>query len=354
LGGVCYDAAMGETREAMLFERTRDGGVRCRLCAHGCAVARGARGLCGVRENVDGSLVSLIYGRLVAREVDPIEKKPMFHFFPGSRAYSIATVGCNFTCQNCQNHSISQYPRQHGGRVVGDSVTAEDVVAGAIEAGCASIAYTYAEPTVAIEFYLEVMQRARDAGLANVWVSNGYFTHEASNLFLPTLDAINIDLKGISDEFYRHVVGANVRPVLDSMERTHDAGVWVEVTTLVIPGLNDSDDDLRGTAEAVAGISPAIPWHVSRFFPAHKMIERPPTPIATLERACRIGRASGLRYVYIGNVPGEGEDTQCPECRARVVARTGHVVRENRLCDGRCPECGTAIDGIWGPSETGP
>jgi pyruvate formate lyase activating enzyme len=354
LGGVCYDAAMGETREAMLFERTRDGGVRCRLCAHGCAVARGARGLCGVRENVDGSLVSLIYGRLVAREVDPIEKKPMFHFFPGSRAYSIATVGCNFTCQNCQNHSISQYPRQHGGRVVGDSVTAEDVVAGAIEAGCASIAYTYAEPTVAIEFYLEVMQRARDAGLANVWVSNGYFTHEASNLFLPTLDAINIDLKGISDEFYRHVVGANVRPVLDSMERTHDAGVWVEVTTLVIPGLNDSDDDLRGTAEAVAGISPAIPWHVSRFFPAHKMIERPPTPIATLERACRIGRASGLRYVYIGNVPGEGEDTQCPECRARVVARTGHVVRENRLCDGRCPECGTAIDGIWGPSEPGP
>jgi pyruvate formate lyase activating enzyme len=354
LGGVCYDAAMGETREALLFERTRDGGVRCRLCAHGCAVARGARGLCGVRENVDGSLVSLIYGRLVAREVDPIEKKPMFHFFPGSRAYSIATVGCNFTCQNCQNHSISQYPRQHGGRVVGDSVTAEDVVAGAIEAGCASIAYTYAEPTVAIEFYLEVMQRARDAGLANVWVSNGYFTHEASNLFLPTLDAINIDLKGISDEFYRHVVGANVRPVLDSMERTHDAGVWVEVTTLVIPGLNDSDDDLRGTAEAVAGISPAIPWHVSRFFPAHKMIERPPTPIATLERACRIGRASGLRYVYIGNVPGEGEDTQCPECRARVVARTGHVVRENRLCDGRCPECGTAIDGIWGPSETGP
>ena len=307
-----------------------------------------------MRENVDGTLASLIYGRLVAREVDPIEKKPMFHFLPGSRAYSIATVGCNFSCQNCQNHFISQYPRQHDGRLVGDTVSAEDVVAGAVEARCASIAYTYAEPTIAIEFYLEVMQRSRDAGLANVWVSNGYFTREASDLFLPTLDGINIDLKGISDEFYHHVVGANVRPVLDSIERTHNAGVWVEVTTLVIPGLNDSDDDLHWTAEAVAGISPAIPWHVSRFFPAHRMIERPPTPIATLERARRIGQASGLDYVYIGNVPGEGEDTRCPECGVRVVARAGHVVRENRLRDGRCPECGATVDGVWGPSEPAP
>ena len=307
-----------------------------------------------MRENVDGTLASLIYGRLVAREVDPIEKKPMFHFFPGSRAYSIATVGCNFSCQNCQNHFLSQYPRQHDGRLVGDTVSAEDVVAGAVEAGCASIAYTYAEPTIAIEFYLEVMQRAREAGLANVWVSNGYFTREASDLFLPTLDGINIDLKGISDEFYHHVVGANMGPVLDSIERTHNAGVWVEVTTLVIPDLNDSDDDLHWTAEAVAGISPAIPWHVSRFFPAHRMIERPPTPIATLERARRIGQASGLDYVYIGNVPGEGEDTRCPDCGVRVVARAGYVVRENRLRDGCCPECGTAVDGVWGPSEAAP
>jgi pyruvate formate lyase activating enzyme len=345
---------MGGMREAVLFERKRDGGVRCRLCAHGCTIARGARGLCGVRENADGTLVSLVYGRLVAREADPIEKKPMFHFRPGSRAYSIAAVGCNFTCQNCQNHSISQYPRQHDGRLVGDTVTAEDIVTGAVEAGCASIAYTYAEPTLAIEFYLEVMQRARDAGLANVWVSNGYFTREASDLLLPALDGINIDLKGISDEFYHRVVGADVGPVLDSIERMQNAGVWVEVTTLVIPGLNDSDDDLRGTAEAVVGISPAIPWHVSRFFPAHRMIERPPTPIATLERARRIGQAVGLHYVYIGNAPGEGEDTQCPECGARVVARAGYVVRENRLRDGRCPECGTAIDGVWGPSALAP
>ena len=227
-------------------------------------------------------------------------------------------------------------------------------MAGAVDAGCASIAYTYAEPTIAIEFYLEVMQRAREAGLANVWVSNGYFTREASDLFLPALDGINIDLKGISDEFYHHVVGANVRPCSTRSSAHATRGVSVEVTTLVIPGLNDSDDDLHWTAEAVAGISPSIPWHVSRFFPAHRMIERPPTPIATLERARRMGQASGLDYVYIGNVPGEGEDTKCPECGARVVARVGYVVRENRLRDGRCPECGVTVDGVWGSSEPAP
>jgi pyruvate formate lyase activating enzyme len=343
---------MSGMKEAALFTRKPGGAVRCHLCAHGCTIAPGGRGLCGVRENVDGTLRSLIYGRLVAREVDPIEKKPMFHFRPGSRAYSIATVGCNFTCHNCQNHFISQYPKQHEGRLVGDTVTAAEVVQEAVQAQCKSIAYTYAEPTIALEFYLEVMERARDAGLSNVWVSNGYFTREASDLFVPLLDGINIDLKGISDGFYRSVAGANVRPVLDSIKRIHDARVWVEVTTLVIPGLNDSEDDLHWTAEAVAGISPTIPWHVSRFFPAYRMVERLPTPVSTLESARRIGEACGLRYVYIGNVPGEGENTRCPECGARVITRAGYVVRVNRVQDGRCPECGTVIDGVWESGET--
>ncbi len=342
---------MGAAREALLFTKKQDGSVRCRLCAHGCTIPSGSRGLCGVRENVGGTLCSLVYGRLVSREIDPIEKKPMFHFLPGSHAYSIATVGCNFLCHNCQNHFISQYPKHHEGRLVGDTVNAEEVVAEAADAGCRSIAYTYTEPTIALEFYLEVMQCAREAGWANVWVSNGYFTRDAADLFFKWLDGINIDLKGISDDFYREVIGANVRPVLDSIERAHDAGVWVEVTTLVIPGLNDSDDALHWTAEAVAGISPAIPWHVSRFFPAFRMIDRSPTPVATLERARRIGQAVGLRYVYIGNVPGEGEDTKCPQCGARVVARAGYVVRENRLRDGRCPECQAVVDGVWESPE---
>ena len=342
---------MREAKEALLYEAKADGSVRCRLCAHGCVIPSGSRGLCAVRENVGGTLHSLVYGRLVSREIDPIEKKPMFHFLPGSRAYSIATVGCNFSCHNCQNHFISQYPKHHEGRLVGDTMAAAGVVAEAVEAGCRSIAYTYTEPTIALEFYLEVMERAREADLANVWVSNGYFTRDAADLFLPLLDGINIDLKGISDDFYREVIGANVRPVLDSIERVHEAGVWVEVTTLVIPGLNDSDDVLHWTSEAVAGISPSIPWHVSRFFPAHRMIDRPPTPVPTLERARRIGQASGLEYVYMGNVPGEGEDTRCPECGARLVARAGYVIRDNRLRDGCCPDCGAAIAGVWESPE---
>ncbi len=338
---------MDESMEALVYTKQRDASVRCGLCAHACAIVSGARGLCAVRENVAGTLRSLVYGRIVAREVDPIEKKPLFHFLPGSRTYSIATVGCNFACKNCQNHFISQYPRLHEGRLIGDVATAEEIVADAVDSGARSIAYTYAEPTIAIEFYLEVMKAARRADLANVWVSNGYFTREAADLFFPWLDAINIDLKGISDEFYREVAGANVRPVLDSIERVFEAGIWVEVTTLVIPDYNDADDALRWTAEAVAGIAPSIPWHVSRFFPAHRMVDRPATPVATLERARDLGREAGLWYVYLGNVPGEGEDTRCPRCGARAIQRVGYVVRENRLCDGRCPDCGTPIDGVW-------
>lgn len=333
--------------EATFYDHGRDKSVHCRLCAHGCTIAPGSRGLCGVRENDGGTLVALTYGRLVARDVDPIEKKPMFHFYPGSRAYSIATVGCNFTCQNCQNHFISQYPRQHDGRLVGDAAEPDEIVEEAIRTGCRSIAYTYTEPTIALEFYLKVMRRARAADLANVWVSNGYFSHDAADALLPWLDGINIDLKGISDEFYHHVVGGNVRPVLDSIERVHEEGVWVEVTTLVIAKLNDSNDELRWTAEAIAGISPSIPWHVSRFFPAFRMIQHAPTPVETLERARRIGLDVGLHYVYLGNVPGEGEETHCPSCGAVVIRRRGYFVWENRLTDGTCPSCGAPVDGVW-------
>ena len=334
-------------KEAMLYDRLPDGSVRCRLCSHGCTIAPGSRGLCRVRENQAGTLVALSYGRLVARDVDPIEKKPVFHFHPGSRAYSIATVGCNFTCQNCQNHFISQYPRQHDGRLVGDAASADEVVEDAVRLGCRSIAYTYTEPTLAAEFYLEVMQRAQAAGLANVWVSNGYFSRDAADVLLPWMDAINIDLKGISDEFYHRVVGANVGPVLEAIERVHDEGVWVEVTTLVIPGMNDSDEELRWTAEAVAGVSPSIPWHVSRFFPAFRMAQHAPTPVEALERARRIGRDVGLSYVYLGNVPGEGEETHCPSCGGVVVRRRGYFVWENRLSGGTCPTCGAPVDGVW-------
>jgi len=336
--------------EAILYERLTDQRVRCHACSHCCIIAEGESGVCCVRRNVDGKLVSLVYERPVAQEVDPIEKKPLFHFYPGTRAYSVATVGCNFSCLNCQNSYISQYPREHEGRILGERVSSVQLVAAAKDSGSHTIAYTYTEPTIAIEYVLETMRLAKEEGLANVWVSNGYFTAETAELIVPYLDAANIDLKGISDRVYHDVVGGNVRPVLDTIERLHDAGVWVEVTTLVIPEVNDAHDELHWTAEAVVGISPRIPWHVSRFFPAHRMVDRPPTPVARLQEACRIGRDAGLRYVYLGNVPGEGETTLCPQCGAQVLLRSGYLIRENRLNEGACPECGEPIDGIWFPS----
>jgi len=280
-------------------------------------------------------------------DVDPIEKKPLFHFYPGTRAYSIATVGCNFCCLNCQNAYISQYPREHAGRVLGDVVDAEELVKDAVAQGCHTVAATYNEPTVAIEFALDVMRAARAVGLRTVWVTNGYFTAEAAEQIVPLLDAANIDLKGINNETTHQITGGNVRPVINTIERLQRAGVWVEVTTLVIPGINDSLDELRWTAEAICGISPAIPWHISRFFPAYRLVDRPPTPVETLQAAYRIGQDVGLRYVYLGNVPGEGEQTRCPSCGAKVIHRAGYVVRQHRLLDGRCPECGEEVDGVW-------
>jgi pyruvate formate lyase activating enzyme len=339
--------AVSEMHEAMLYDKLGKKRVRCRVCSHGCVIEPGARGICAVRENVDGILASLVYGRLIARDVDPIEKKPLYHFYPGTRAYSIASVGCNFTCLHCQNHYISQYPREHAARIVGDRIPAEEVVSDALASGCHSIAYTYTEPTVAIEYVLEVMRLARDAGLCNAWVSNGYFTEEALAAIAPYLDAINVDLKGISDRVYHQIVGGNVRPVLDTIERLAEAGIWLEVTTLVIPQINDREDELRWTAEAIFGISPRIPWHVSRFFPAYRLADRPPTPVETLERALRIGRDVGLRYVYLGNVAGEGEQTRCAECGERLIERSGYRIRENRMNEGACPACGTPVDGVW-------
>ena len=333
--------------EAMLYEKLNDRRVRCRLCAHCCTIAPGERGVCQVRANHNGVLQSLVYGRVVARDVDPIEKKPLYHVYPGTRAYSIASIGCNFSCLNCQNHFISQYPREHHGNVLGDRVTADELVSEALETGCHSIAYTYTEPTVAIEFVLEVMQRAEAEGLANLWVTNGYFTAEAAELIVPHLQAANIDLKGISDRVYHEVVGGNVRPVLNTIERLFQAGVWVEVTTLVIPGVNDSDEELRWTAEAIRGISPVIPWHISRFFPAYRMVDHAPTPVERLEAARRLGREVGLQHIYLGNLPGEGEDTICPECSTKVTTRSGFRVREHRLLEGECPACGAEIPGVW-------
>lgn len=335
-------------RKAMLWEPVGEGRVRCNLCAHQCQIAPGKRGLCRVRETRDGTLYTLVYDRIVSQALDPIEKKPLFHFLPGAPALSIATVGCNFRCEFCQNWEISQYPREHDGAVLGERIIPEELVAQAVSAGAPIIAYTYTEPTVYFELAYDAARLAIEQGIRNVFVSNGYMTEEAAQKIAPYLHGINIDLKSFSDEFYRRHCGASLQPVLDTIERMVNLGVWVEVTTLVIPGWNDSEEELSWLAEFLRGVSPDIPWHISRFISAHRVYDRPPTPVGTLKRAREIGLAAGLKYVYLGNVPGEGEDTLCPSCGATLIRRHGFYVLENRLQEGRCPDCGAEIAGVWG------
>lgn len=334
--------------EAQCYEKRPDTKVRCTLCAHRCSIANNQRGLCGVRENRDGTLFSLNYGKIIAEQVDPIEKKPLFHFFPGSKAYSVGTVGCNFHCRHCQNADISQYPQEHHGAIVGKTRTPRELVARALETGCKSIAYTYNEPTVFMEFAHDTALLAKENGLKNVFVSNGYLTPEAMDFICPHLDAINIDIKAFSDIFYRDICQARLAPVLQSVQIMHDRGVWVEVTTLVIPGLNDSDEELQKIADFIASVDPEIPWHVTQFYPTYLMTDRGRTPAATLHRARSIGKERGLAHVYEGNIPGTGdENTYCPTCGALCIERNGfHVVSQN-MTEGICPLCEQTIRGVY-------
>ncbi len=332
-----------------MFQRLEAGKkVRCGLCSHRCLIQDGRRGLCGVRENRDGVLYTLVYDKLIARNIDPIEKKPLFHFFPSSLSYSIATPGCNFRCLHCQNADISQLPRDTGGTIVGEAVSPGQIVAAAKAARCASISYTYTEPTIYFELAYDTARLASEGGLKNVFVTNGYITPEALKEMRPYLHAANIDLKGFTEDFYRRVCGARLEPVLDSIRLYKELGIWIEITTLVIPGLNDSDDELKAIAGFVRSLGDDVPWHVTRFHPTYRLTDRPRTPLDTLSRAREIGFEAGLKYVYEGNIPGEGEDTSCPSCRKVLVRRTGFFVEQNIIKDGKCPYCSTSIPGVWG------
>ena len=341
-------------KEALLYEKLADQRVRCTLCAHRCVIAPGHKGVCMVRENRAGVLHTLVYGIPLSQAVDPIEKKPLFHFYPGSTAFSIATVGCNFRCDFCQNADISQMPRDRG-RIVGNQASPEQVVQAAQRYGSRSIAYTYTEPTIFFEYSYDIACLAHESGIASVYVTNGYMTSEMLDLFQgldsghePWLDAANVDLKAFRDETYKTVCGARLQPVLDSLVRMKELGVWVEVTTLVVPDLNDSEGELGEIARFIASeLGVEVPWHVSRFRPDYKMHDRGPTPARTLQRAYDLGREAGLRYVYVGNMPGARlEDTACPNCGQSVIERWGFQVRRRTLRDGRCGHCGTPIDGV--------
>jgi len=334
-------------KEAMFYRPLAGGDIRCNLCNHQCKIKEGERGICGVRQNRGGKLYSLVYGKIVAEHIDPIEKKPLFHFLPGSEAFSIGTVGCNFHCKHCQNADISQYAQKHKGDIIGRDRTPEQIVAAAKSAGCKSMAYTYNEPTVFYEFAFDTALLAEKEGIRSVFVSNGYMTSDAARHIAPRLDAINIDLKGFNNKSYKEVCGARLKPVLKMIELMKELDVWLEVTTLIIPGLNDGEQELRDIARFVKGVGAEVPWHVSQFYPAYKLMDRPVTPVATVRRAREIGMEEGLYYVYEGNVPGEGgENTYCYACGAVLIKRYGLSLRQNRLRDGKCPECGTTIEGI--------
>lgn len=335
-------------KEARFYEPIGDGKVKCFLCAQRCTISLGKRGICAVRENREGTLYTLVYGKVIARHIDPIEKKPLFHFYPGSKSYSIATVGCNFKCLHCQNYEISQYPKNHVD-IPGEDMTPEQVVREAELAGCKSISYTYTEPTIFMEFAYDCARIANEKGIRNVFVSNGYTGPEATRLIAPYLDGNNIDLKG-DDNFYKKVVGARLQPVLDTIRLMKELGVWIEVTTLIIPSYNDSDEVLGWIAGFIKSVDPAIPWHVTQFYPTHYLMDRPRTPVSTLRRAREIGLRTGLKYVYEGNVPGEGgENTYCPSCGESLIERAGFSLAKIKMKDSCCAKCGSHIDGIGMP-----
>ena len=334
-------------KEAMFYEKLDEKKVRCFLCAHHCLIKDEKRGICYVRKNIDGTLYTLVYGRVVSMNIDPIEKKPLFHFQPGSTSFSIAAVGCNFRCEHCQNFEISQYPKEHEGEILGQHVTPEVIVEAAERNGCKSISYTYTEPTIFFEFAYDCARLAHEKGIKNVFVSNGYTTPEATRVIAPYLDGNNIDLKG-NDDFYNKICGARLEPVKETIRLMKELGVWVEVTTLIIPDYNDSEEDMRDIAGFIKSVDPFIPWHVTQFYPTFQLTDKPRTPVKTLRKARDIGFETGLKYVYEGNVPGEGgENTYCHNCKKLLIKRFGFSIIENKLKDGRCSECGADIKGVW-------
>ncbi|MFH1126325.1 MAG: AmmeMemoRadiSam system radical SAM enzyme [Candidatus Altiarchaeota archaeon] len=331
-----------------LFYGPEANSVRCSLCNHRCLIPIGRRGLCGVRENQNGRLMSLVYGKLIAENVDPIEKKPLFHFQPGSLSYSIATVGCNFRCEFCQNWDISQRGKE-GGEIVGRIASPKEVVDAAIENGCKSISYTYTEPTIFFEYAHDTSVLAVGRGLRNVFVSNGYTTTEALDMIKPYLHANNVDLKSFSDKFYRELCGARLEPVLETLKWHVRNKVWLEVTTLVVPGKNDSKEELRQIAEFIKNeLADWVPWHVSRFYPHYRMNDKMPTQLNSIHDAYKIGKETGLKYVYTGNIQHENaENTYCPKCSELLVERYGFNVTKNRVKDSKCSKCSERIEGVW-------
>ena len=315
--------------------------IRCQLCPHSCGIAPLRRGICGVRENRDGRLYSMNYGKVSSANVDPVEKKPLFHFHPGSEVFSIGSLGCNFRCLHCQNYTISMASLGEFGT---RDMTPEEVCDIALENRCQGIAFTYNEPTIWHEFAYDACKLAKERGLYTVYVSNGFIQQEPLREISTHLDAMNIDIKGFTQEFYKGVCRASLQPVLDATILAHSLGIHIELTYLIIPGKNDSEKEIREFAAWCSELDPRVPVHFSRFHPDYKMTDAPPTPIRTMEMAKRVGEEEGLKFVYLGNVRiPHGEDTYCPKCGALLIQRDGFTVTSVEPRDGRCPHCGEGL-----------
>jgi len=332
-------------KEALLYTALEEKKVDCFLCSHKCRILESKFGFCGVRQNIKGILYAHNYGKIVASNIDPVEKKPLYHFLPGSTAFSIASAGCNFRCAFCQNWQISQLDFIN--RNPGEPSTPDKIVKLAKENGCRSIAYTYTEPTIYFEFALETAQLAKEQGLANIFVTNGYMTSQAISMLKPYLDAANVDLKFFKDSSYKRICFGHLAPVLESIRLLKEAGVWIEITTLVIPGENDTPDELSGIADFIASVGKEIPWHISRFHPDYKFNNYPSTPESTLRLAYDLGKDAGLYHVYAGNVYGWGQDTFCASCKKLLIKREGFGIKQLHVAQGKCAFCQAVLAGIF-------
>ncbi|MCW8838484.1 MAG: AmmeMemoRadiSam system radical SAM enzyme [Thiovulaceae bacterium] len=339
------------SNNAWLSKNLKNGKILCEACSQACILDEGDYGICGVRKVEDGELKLLVYGLAAAVNINPVEKKPMFHFLPKSKAFSIGTVGCNLSCRFCQNYEISQYPKERGHKIVGRDFSPEYIVDLAIENACDSIAYTYNEPIIFFEYTYDTAKLAHEKGLKNIYVTSGYETHKALDLLEPYLDGMNIDIKSFSDKFYKDICGAKLKPVLDTVKYAHKKNIWIEITTLLIQGQNDSEEELRSIAKFLADIDTSIPWHLSAFHPSYKMLDIPRTPASTLHKAYNIAKDEGLKHVYVGNIDDKDyESTYCPNCKKRVIDRSGHIGSfvTNKLKDyGICPYCNYKLEGVW-------
>lgn len=331
-------------KEASFYEKLKEERVRCFLCPHRCLILPDKFGICGVRKNIKGVLYTLVYGKPLTRHIDPIEKKPLYHFLPGSSSYSLATAGCNFRCDFCQNWQISQL---RGENISGEDVPAREIVKEAENLNCASISYTYTEPTIFFEYAYDIAKLAKEKNIKNIFVTNGYISKPAIETISSYLDAANIDLKSFSENYYRKICGGHLKPVCEAIEYMKELNIWVEITTLIVPGENDSQDELKELAQFIASLDKNIPWHISRFHPDYKMQDKEATDIEILRKAKSIGEKEGLRYIYLGNVL-EGNDTFCPFCGNILIEREYFFSRLEGLDKGKCKKCGEKIPGIWG------